>query len=72
MHKGDKNDPRVAVIEVIPNEIRYWQSSQTKVGQAMNVAVSAVTGKTAVPGELRTITKDEVSICAIFRLPLPN
>ncbi len=64
VHKGDRNDPRVAVIEVIPDEIRYWIATRGKVGQAVDIAVSAATGKTAAPGELRTITKDEVSICA--------
>ncbi|KAI0369680.1 hypothetical protein BV20DRAFT_346240 [Pilatotrama ljubarskyi] len=62
VHKGDQNDPRVAVIEVIPDEIRYWIATRGKVGQAMDVAVSAVTGKTAAPGELRTITKDEIQL----------
>ncbi|OBZ70583.1 Protein bli-3 [Grifola frondosa] len=44
VHKGDQNDPRVAVIEVIPAEVR------------------AVSGNTAAPGELRTITKDEIQL----------
>ena len=61
IHKGDQNDPRVAVIEVIPAEIRYWIATRGKIGQAVEVAVGAVTGKTAAPGELRTITKEEVS-----------
>ncbi|KAI0355716.1 hypothetical protein OH77DRAFT_1402389 [Trametes cingulata] len=62
VHKGDQNDPRVAVIEVIPDEIRYWIATRGKVGQAVDVAVGAVTGKTAAPGELRTITKDEIQL----------
>ncbi|KAI0821685.1 hypothetical protein BC628DRAFT_1329112 [Trametes gibbosa] len=62
VHKGDQNDPRVAVIEVIPDEIRYWVATRTKVGQAVDIAVSAVTGHTAAPGELRTITKAEIQL----------
>ncbi|EIW63562.1 uncharacterized protein TRAVEDRAFT_56490 [Trametes versicolor FP-101664 SS1] len=62
IHKGDKNDPRVAVIEVIPDEIRYWIATRGKVGQAVDIAVSAVTGHTAAPGELRTITKAEIQL----------
>ncbi|RDX42075.1 hypothetical protein OH76DRAFT_1363429 [Lentinus brumalis] len=62
VHKGDRNDPRVAVIEVIPDEIRYWIATRGKVGQAVDIAVSAATGKTAAPGELRTITKDEIQL----------
>ncbi|EMD37839.1 hypothetical protein CERSUDRAFT_136712 [Gelatoporia subvermispora B] len=62
VHKGDQNDPRVALIEVIPTEIRYWIATQNVVTRAVNVAVSAVTGNSAAPGELRTITKEEVQL----------
>ncbi|KAI0655894.1 hypothetical protein C8Q70DRAFT_1047053 [Cubamyces menziesii] len=62
VHKGDQNDPRVAVIEVIPAEIRYWIATRGKIGQAVEIAVGAVTGKTAAPGELRTITKEEIQL----------
>ncbi|CCL99100.1 uncharacterized protein FIBRA_01114 [Fibroporia radiculosa] len=62
VHKGDQHDPRVAVIEVVPEEIRYWLSTQGSVGRAVNVAYSAISGKTAAPGELRTITKDEIQL----------
>ncbi|KAI0744225.1 hypothetical protein C8Q80DRAFT_1220880 [Daedaleopsis nitida] len=62
VHKGDQNDPRVAIIEVIPNEIRYWMATRGAVGRAVDVAVSAVSGKSAAPGELRTITKDEIQL----------
>lgn len=61
MHKGDENDPRVAVIEVIPDEIRYWMATKGTVGRAVDIGVGAVTGKISAPGELRTITKEEVS-----------
>ncbi|KAI0085163.1 hypothetical protein BDY19DRAFT_967407 [Irpex rosettiformis] len=60
VHKGDQNDPRVAVIEVIPDSIRYWLSTENALTKAANIAASAISGGTAVPGELRTITKDEV------------
>ncbi|KAI0665928.1 hypothetical protein C8Q78DRAFT_985324 [Trametes maxima] len=62
VHKGDQNDPRVAIIEVIPEEIRYWVATRSKIGQAVDVAVSAVTGKTAAPGDLRTITMNEIQL----------
>lgn len=60
LHTGDENDPRVSLIEVIPEEIRYWYVTKGKVGRAVEIGVGAVTGKTASPGELRTITKQEV------------
>ena len=59
IHKGDENDPRVAIIEVVPDEIRYWLASSLPVA-AQEVA-SKIQGKVNVPGELRTITKAEVS-----------
>jgi len=62
VHKGDVNDPRVSVITVIPEEIRYWLSSQNSVSRTVTTAVSAVTGKGHAPGELRTITKDEIQL----------
>ncbi|KAF8160678.1 hypothetical protein B0H34DRAFT_795562 [Crassisporium funariophilum] len=62
VHKGDANDPRVAVIQVVPDEIRYWYPTKGKVGRAMEIATDALTGKTSSPGELRTITKQEISL----------
>lgn len=62
IHKGDVNDPRVSAIEVTPEEIHYWHATSGTVSRTAQVAVSAVTGKTAAPGELRTITKAEVSL----------
>ncbi|KAG8956275.1 hypothetical protein FRC04_004352 [Tulasnella sp. 424] len=62
VHKGNKNDPRVCIIEVIPDSIRYWWTTKSKLGQNIDIMASAVTGKVASPGELRTITKDEIRI----------
>ncbi|PIL35905.1 hypothetical protein GSI_01565 [Ganoderma sinense ZZ0214-1] len=62
VHKGDQNDPRVAVIEVIPDEIRYWIATRGSVGRTVEVAVGAMSGRTAAPGELRTISKDEIQL----------
>ncbi|KAI0036931.1 hypothetical protein K488DRAFT_75701 [Vararia minispora EC-137] len=62
LHKGDESDPRVVVIELVPDEVRYWISKSSKIGRAIDVAVGAMTGKTAVPGELRTITKAEIQL----------
>jgi general stress protein 26 len=66
VHKGDKTDPRVSVISVVPNEIRYWVSTSTSLGRAMEHAKGAVTGKLTAPGEIRTITSDEVRITVQF------
>ena len=62
MHKGDQNDPRVAVIEVIPEEVRYWLSTSNIVTKTADIVASAVFGKVAAPGELRTLSNDEVCL----------
>jgi len=62
VHKGDENDPRVSIIEVVPEEIRYWMPTKGTIGRAIETGISAMTGKVAAPGELRTITKAEVRI----------
>ena len=61
IHKGDEHDPRVSIIEVVPNEICYWVATQGTVARAVGGLIDTVTGKTNVPGELRTITKSEVN-----------
>jgi len=62
VHKGDENDPRVSAIQVVPDEIRYWYAQRSSIGQMAEIATSAITGGTAVPGELRTITKAEIQL----------
>lgn len=60
VHKGDADDPRVSVIKVTPTEIRYWVATSGKVARSLEHAKGAVTGKMTAPGEIRTITPNEV------------
>lgn len=62
VHKGDENDPRVSIIEIVPDEIRYWITTSGTISQNAQIALGAVTGHTAAPGELRTISKDEIQL----------
>ncbi|KAI5120308.1 hypothetical protein M0805_005812 [Coniferiporia weirii] len=62
VHKGDQNDPRVSLIEVVPEEIHYWIAKHGTVVQTLSVAASAATGKGSAPGELRTIVKSEIEL----------
>jgi len=62
VHKGNAEDPRVSVIEVVPNEIRYWVATSGAVGRALEHAKGAVTGKLTAPGEIRTITSNEIQL----------
>ena len=61
VHKGDENDPRVALIEVIPNEIRYYTASHGKLINSISNAASAATGRVSAPGSIRVISRQEVS-----------
>lgn len=60
VHKGDEDDPRVTVIEVVPDEIHYFLATEGTIRRAVSEAVGAITGDVATPGELRTISKSEV------------
>ncbi|KAJ7188322.1 hypothetical protein C8R46DRAFT_877954, partial [Mycena filopes] len=60
VHHGDKTDPRVSVIEVSPVDIRYFVATKGSLARGVDVAVSKVTGKVTTPGEMRTITQEEV------------
>ncbi|KAJ2917792.1 hypothetical protein MD484_g2647, partial [Candolleomyces efflorescens] len=62
IHKGDSNDPRVSVIEVVPDEIRYWLPNKGRVGQALDIGMHALMGKVSSAGELRTISKQEIQL----------
>ncbi|KIL65838.1 hypothetical protein M378DRAFT_192144 [Amanita muscaria Koide BX008] len=62
VHRGDVNDPRVALIEVVPDEIRYWIATKGSIGRVVETGMGIITGKTACPGEIRTITKGEIEL----------
>ncbi|KAF5351684.1 hypothetical protein D9756_007697 [Leucocoprinus leucothites] len=60
VHKGDYTDPRVSVIEVIPDEIRYWYPTEGKIMRAVEIGIDSLTGQVASPGELRTLSHKEM------------
>jgi len=60
IHNGKPDDPRISIIEVIPSEIRYWVSTSGTIGRAVGAAYGAVTGHPSVPGEMRTLTSEEI------------
>jgi len=62
IHTGKEDDPRVTIIEVIPDQIRYWVATSGSIGRAVNVAVGAVTGHGKAPGELRTLSNAEIQL----------
>lgn len=59
-HDGTKNDPRVCLIEVVPNEIRYWVSTSSSISRTAKIAYGALSGNAKIPGEFRIISDDEV------------
>ncbi|BGP16954.1 hypothetical protein JCM10213_007399 [Rhodosporidiobolus nylandii] len=62
VHTGEPGDPRIAVIQVIPSEIRYWVKTRTSLGQAAEVIKGAVTGETAAPGALRVLSASDLEL----------
>lgn len=66
VHKGNVDDPRISVISVIPDEVRYWVANKGTIGRVIEEGVGAITGRVATPGELRTITKLEVCLRAML------
>jgi len=64
VHKGDHNDPRVQLIVVKPKEIHYWHKTSNIISETYQVVKGAVTGETAAPGVLRSLTKQEIDLVA--------
>ncbi|THH02078.1 hypothetical protein EW026_g710 [Hermanssonia centrifuga] len=62
VHKGDQHDPRVTVIEILVDEVRYWLSTESTVAKMVDISTAALTGRASAPGELRTIGKEEVQL----------
>jgi len=62
VHKGDQNDPRVSIIVVEPSEIRFWVSTKSNIGKAIDTAATALSGRVTAPGQLHTITSDEIKL----------
>lgn len=60
-HTGDENDPRVTLLDVHPEEIRYY-SQNGKFAFLKDVAKAAVSGGVASPGQLVIITSDEIQL----------
>lgn len=60
-YTGDHNDPRVALLQVVPNEIRYWKADG-KLKALAQMAKAAVSSDVAAPGQLIVITQDEISL----------
>lgn len=59
MHNGTHDDPRVALLEVVPDEIR-WFKADSSFKQFVEVTKAAVTGAAAATGTLVIISQDEV------------
>jgi hypothetical protein len=54
----------MAVIEVSPDEIRHYHQQRSSLGVLAEVVSATVTGNTASPGSIRTITRQELSTVA--------
>ncbi|CAG7850661.1 SubName: Full=Related to BLI-3 blue-light-inducible Bli-3 protein {ECO:0000313/EMBL:CCA68312.1} [Serendipita indica DSM 11827] len=65
VHNSTPSDPRISIITVKTQSVRYWYSTQGAVSHALDTARAAVTGKLTVPGELYTLSSQEIQkVCA--------
>jgi general stress protein 26 len=64
VHTGGPEDPRMAVIEVVPDEIRHYHQERSGLGVLGEVVAATITGNTASPGSIRTITREELATVA--------
>lgn len=67
IHKGDADDPRISAIEVVPDEVRYWFTTKGVVVRTLQAAAGEAVGKVTLRGELRTISREEVSVSLATR-----
>ncbi|CAO1627052.1 unnamed protein product [Sympodiomycopsis kandeliae] len=63
VHTGTEDDPRVTLIDVHPEEIRYYSQSG-KLAFLKDVAKASVSGGVASPGQLVIITQDEIQLAS--------
>jgi general stress protein 26 len=61
IHTGGPEDPRMAILEVRPDEIRHYYQQRSSIGVLGEVVAATITGNTASPGSIRTITKEELA-----------
>ncbi|KAK8853368.1 hypothetical protein IAR55_004072 [Kwoniella newhampshirensis] len=58
---GSPSDPRLAVLEVKVDEIRHFHQTKTTLGTITDIVSSTISGSTATPGEVRTVTGQEIA-----------
>lgn len=63
VHDGSAEDPRVVMLDVVPEEIRYYAQSG-KVAYLKDVAKATVSGSVASPGKLVIIDSDEIQLAS--------
>lgn len=61
VHTGDENDPRVVMLDVHPEEIRYYSQEGT-LKFYKDVAAAALGGAAASPGKLVILQQDEIAL----------
>ncbi|KAF5321086.1 hypothetical protein D9619_001536 [Psilocybe cf. subviscida] len=66
VHGGDSNDPRVALIQVIPDEIKYWKVTKSKSERESEIGKDAKQGKVASPGDLISVGRNELMDLGLY------
>lgn len=60
VHTGDENDPRVVMLDVHPDEIRYYSQAGTATA-LKDMAVAAFSSGVASPGKLVILSGEELA-----------
>jgi len=60
VHKGNAEDPRMAVIKIEPTYIVYWMKTVTSLGYMKEVAQAAITGQVSQTGVRREFSKADI------------
>lgn len=62
-HTGDHNDPRVVLLDVHPEEIRFFKADG-KLSALTQMAKAAMSGEAASPGQLIILDQDEIALAS--------
>ncbi|PWY99936.1 hypothetical protein BCV70DRAFT_161455 [Testicularia cyperi] len=60
-HTGDHDDPRVVLLDVHPQEIRYFEADG-KISALAQTAKAAISGHAASPGKLIILSQQEIAL----------
>ena len=61
VHTGKADDPRLALIEVTPQHVKYYKHEMSSVGAMAEIGAAAMTGRIAKTGVLRELQEAQLA-----------